>query len=257
MLEDRNLKHAILTLERLDQEPYVSIICYPKPSKAEIKKRLKELRKLGVTAIEFLGEKQVSNLPVLGKGYVGVVVVAYRDEEKMALKIRRVDANRAKMHQEAKLLGKANSVGVGPNMLRVSRNFLLMQFVDGVLLPKWLEKNRGKKRIRKVLREILDQCWRLDNIGLDHGELSHAPKHVIVDDDEKPFIVDFEAASMNRRPANVTSICQFLFLSSKIAKVLAAILGEKDRKAVINALKLYKKDSNHGNFCRVLEACML
>jgi putative serine/threonine protein kinase len=247
----------VINLEKLSEEPYASVICYPRPSKAELKVRLKELQELRVKALEFSGEKQAFNVPVLGKGCVGVVIIAHIDGEKAAFKVRRVDADRSGMQREAEMLEKANSVGVGPRLLGVSKNFLLMQFIDGDLLPKWLEKRKGKAEVRKVLREILEQCWRLDEAGLDHGELSHAPKHVILDQKDEPFIVDFETASVNRKPSNVTSICQFLFISGAVADEVAVELGGKDEKAIIDSLKNYKNDRTRENFGNVLRACSL
>jgi putative serine/threonine protein kinase len=244
----------MITIENLSEEPYASIICYPKPSKAELKKRLEELQRLGVETLEFSGEKQALNTPILGKGCVGIVTIAYRNGKKAALKIRRVDADRSRMQQEAKMLKKANSVHVGPRLLGVSKNFLLMQFIDGDLLPKWMEKRKQKALMVKILREVLEQCWRLDIAGLDHGELSHAPKHIIIDKKNKPFIVDFETASLNRKPSNVTSICQFLFISGVVAEKVAEKLGEKDKKAIIEVLRRYKTDRTRENFETVLEA---
>jgi len=247
----------MLTIEKLREEPYASIICYPKPSKAELNRRLKELQRLGVKILEFSGEKQAFNTPILGKGCVGIVTIAYRNKEKAALKIRRVDADRSRMQQEAEMLKKANSLRVGPRLLDVTRNFLLMQFIEGDLLPKWLEKHKGKALIRRVLRGVLEQCWRLDRAGLDHGELSHAPKHVIIDWKGEPFIVDFETASLNRKPANVTSICQYIFISGLVAKLVAEKLGERDKEEIVKALRCYKSDRTRENFERVLEACGL
>ena len=69
----------------------------------------------------------------------------------------------------------------------------------------------------------------LDQVGLDHGELSKAPKHLLVDKAEKIFIVDFETASLERRVANVTAVCQYLFGgNSSAAKILNEIFGEKE-----------------------------
>ena len=246
-----------VTLEKLSEEPYASIICYPRPSKAELKVRLTELQKLGVKTLEFNGEKEVFNIPVLGKGCVGIVILAYINGEKAALKARRVDADRSRMQREAEMLKKANSVRVGPRLLGASKNFLLMQFIDGDLLPKWLEKRKGKRQVRKVLHEILEQCWRLDKAGLDHGQLSHAPKHIIIDQNDEPSIVDFETASVNRKPSNITSICQFLFIGGVVAEKVSEKLGRKDKQAIINALKNYKNDKTRENFERTLMACGL
>jgi len=250
-------KTAPIPIEKLSEEPYASIVCYPKPSKTELRKRMHELKRLGVEALVFGGKKHVFNLSVLGKGCVGIVTLAFRNCEKTALKIRRTDADRSRMHCEAELLKKANSVSVGPRLLGVSKNFLLMQYIDGDLLPEWLEKRQGKIQIRKVLREVLEQCYRLDKIGLDHGELSHAPKHVIISKAGEPFIVDFETASIARKPSNVTSMCQFLFIGSESARKIAVSLGEKDKATVVEALKRYKDDRSRENFEKILRACSL
>jgi putative serine/threonine protein kinase len=250
-------KALMITLEELREEPYASVICYPRRSRTELKKRLEELQKLGIEVLEFSGEKEAFNTPVLGRGCVGIVTIAYRKGEKMVLKIRRVDADRPSMTQEAKMLQRANAAHVGPRFLGASKNFLLMQFIDGDLLPKWLEKCRERARLSKVLRGVLEQCRRLDEAGLDHGELSHAPKHVIIDNKRSPFIVDFETASTNRKPSNVTSICQFLFMNGEVAKKVAEKLGEKDRDVIIKALRRYKNDRTHENFEKVLEVCSL
>jgi len=247
----------MLTLEKLTIEPYASIVCYPRTTKAELKRRTEELKKLGVEALDFVGEKRILNVSVLGKGCVGIVVLAYGNCAQMALKIRRVDADRTRMQREAKYLQRANSVGVGPKLLGVTKNFLLMEYIEGVLLVDWFRGKRRKMRMKKLLRGVLEQCWSLDKIGLDHGELSHAPKHVIVDNEDKPVIVDFESASLNRRPSNVTSMCQFLFLGGEPAGILARILGATDREMVLEALRRYKNDRTFENLERVLTALKL
>jgi putative serine/threonine protein kinase len=243
--------------ENLNEEPYASILCYPRATDTELKNRIEELRELGVTRVEFAGKTSAFNVPVLGKGFVGIVVIAQLDGKEAALKIRRIDADRAGLQHEAEMLAKANSVNVGPRLISVSTNFLLMQFVDGDAIPSWLETHREKQPVRNVLNDVLEQCWRLDNVGLDHGELSHAPKHLIVDGTGKPFIVDFESASDNRKPANVTAVCQFLFTSNGVvARTVAETLGDRNRDGIIEALRVYKKHETRENFTRVVEACL-
>lgn len=243
--------------ENLEQEPFASVICYPKASEAELQKRLKELRKHNIKAVEFMGKTNALNVPVLGKGFVGIVVVAYLGVQKVALKIRRVDADRLGLQQEAKMLAKANAVRIGPTLKAVSNNFLLMQLIDGAAIPEWIKTNHTKENLRRVLNEILEQCWRLDVAGLDHGELSKATKHIIVDKQTKPWIVDFETASLSRRTANVTSVCQFLFIGpGRVAKAIANVLGERKREKIIGNLRLYKKDRTRDNFKRIVNICL-
>ena len=247
--------HTVLT-ENLREETYASVLCYPKASEAELESRLEELRDHGVEAVEFAGEASAFNIPVLGKGFVGIVVAAHLNGQRVALKIRRVDATRLGLEHEAQMLAKANAVQVGPKLIAVSRNFLVMQLIDGTTLPEWLNSHKKKAHVRSVLNDVLEQCWRLDSAGLDHGELSKAPKHILVDKHRKPWIVDFESASVNRKPANVTSVCQFLFTSGGgVSRAVAEVLGERKREEIISALRCYKKDRTRGNFSRVVQAC--
>ena len=251
------IKPLKVLTENLTIEPYASVLCYPKANETELHSRLGELREHGVETVEFAGETSAFNVPVLGKGFVGIVVIAHLDSQRAALKIRRVDADRLGLQHEARMLAKANSVQVGPKLMRVSKNFLLMQLIDGVLLPEWLGAHKEKEHVRSILNDVLEQCWRLDNIGLDHGELSKAPKHLIVDEERKPWIFDFETASVDRKPANVTSVCQFLFTSGgAVARLVAETLGERNREEIIWALRRYKNDRTRENFNRVLGACL-
>ena len=247
----------IVALENLDEEPYASIVCYPRTNPTEIYHRLEEMQQHGVTSIEFVGKTNASNIPVLGKGYVGVVVVANVKGQKVALKMRRIDADRLDFTHEAEMLQKANAIGVGPKFIAVSNNFLLSQLIDGDLLEDWLQTPREKGLIRKVLVDILEQCWSLDEAGLDHGELSKAPKHLLVDKMDKPFIVDFETASIMRKVINVTSVCQFLFMgNSRAAKMLDEVFGKKNRLSLISGLKKFKKNTNRKNFEDLLDMCL-
>ncbi len=247
-------------LDRLHEKRFASILCYPRYNCKEAAKRARELSSLGVIALNFTGEKNVFDIPVLGKGCVGVVVQAHVKNELAAMKIRRVDADRVGMWHEAEMLQAANKAGVGPRLIGSSQNFLLMELFEGSLLPKWLEglKGRGtRNRIRQVLRDVLEQCWRLDETGLDHGELSRAPKHVIIDSDDKPHLLDFETASVQRRVSNVTAMCQFLFVASRTAMLIRRKLPKIDQESLRTALRNYKLNRTRDNFHRILSVCTL
>ena len=72
-------------------EPYSKIIAYPNPIKRQITSRVSELKKLGITKVSFQGSTKIGNLDILGKGYVGVVILAKKNSKIVALKIRRLD----------------------------------------------------------------------------------------------------------------------------------------------------------------------
>ncbi len=248
-----------VSLDSLEKEGYARIICYPKVDMKEFGKKLAEMRHLGIEALRFEGSKKVDNIHVLGKGYVGIVVLAKTVSGLAALKIRRTDSGRSGMQHEAEVLRKVNVVGVGPKLLGFSENLLLMEFVDGTLFPMWIqdlaETEDASLMARRVLREILEQCWRLDEAGVDHGELSNAPKHIIVRVDGGVCILDFESASNQRRVSNVTSVCHYLFLRGSIAETIRKKVVDVNSVSLLEALRAYKKDRTQNNFMGILHAC--
>jgi putative serine/threonine protein kinase len=251
----------VVLVDELEKEGYSRIICYPKVDTEELGRRLDEMRHLGVEALCFKGEKMINDTQVLGKGYVGIVVLAKTGLGLAALKIRRTDSGRIGMKHEAEILQKANSVDVGPKLLGYSENLLMMEFVDGTPFPKWLkdlaETEDAKLKAQKVLKEILEQCWRLDEIGVDHGELSNAPKHIIVRKNSEVCILDFETASVERKVSNVTSVCNYLFIRSSTAESVRKKVVNARIDSLFEALRAYKENHIRDNFERILKACLL
>ena len=179
------------------KEPYRKILAFPKVKESEIEKRIVELRKLGVTHVSFTGPLQIEKCNILGKGYVGMVVLAKKSGKIVALKIRRTDSPRKDMSGEAKLLRIANEINIGPKIIEDSKNFLIMEFINGEKIIVWAKKSKTKsKDLRSVIKNILRECYLLDNAGLDHGELSTIDKHVIVGKN-KNTIIDLRVLVVN------------------------------------------------------------
>ncbi len=247
----------LLPLDRLLQTPAALLLCYPRFDAGEAERRLRELRALGVEALELRGRHRIGDLPVLGKGHVGVVVAAQVGAASAALKIRRVDADRASFAAEAANLRMANRVSVGPRLLAASANFLMMELIEGDYLTDWIEGLAPSEagRLRSVLRRLLDKARRLDRIGLDHGELSRAHRHVIVAGDE-PRIIDFESASTDRRVSNVTSLAQYLYFNRQMRSKVGRILTT-ETEALLRALRRYKRSPTDQTFRSLLGVCGL
>ncbi len=215
------MKQSFVKISKITEPPYSNIWVYPKGTRAQIKSRIKELKALGVESISFQGELQVGTISILGKGYVGIVVLGKLGRKKIAIKIRRNDSPRKNLKKEARLLQITNRCGVGPKLIDFSKNFLVMEYLEGEKIGKWisdLKTNLRSSQIKTVIKKVLEDCYKLDMIGLDHGELSRMPKHVIVG--KKITIIDFESSSMERRVSNVTSATQAFFIGSGISKTV-------------------------------------
>ena len=232
-------------------ESYKKILCFPKVKEAEVQKRLIELKKLGVTHVSFSGPLQIEKCRILGKGYVGMVVLAKKQSSIVALKIRRIDSPRKNMTNEAKLLKTANKIGIGPKFIKNSKNFLVMEYIEGRKIIDWAKKPETKSQeIRFVLNNILRECYLLDEIGLDHGELSTIDKHVIVSKNRNT-IIDFESSSVNRKPSNVTGATQAILIGTGLAKIIQKKIKLPTRKIIIDLIRQYKKNPTLENFEKI------
>lgn len=223
------------------------ILSYPYNNDNEYARLIiRELELLNIRGIIFEGSTLLhNNVMVLGKGCTGIVVKALGSDGKVvALKIMRRDSNRASVKHEANILKIVNSIGIGPKVIDYTEHILMMEFIEGVLIKDWLNTKHNKESRVRVIRDILEQCYRLDTIGVDHGELSNMDKHVIVSS-KGACIVDFESASMNRRVSNLTSAVQYLFLHDNN-------LWNIDRDRLIVALRAYKHDISREAFEELL-----
>ena len=125
------MAQSFISIKKFVDEPYSQILGYPNATNRQIKSRVNELEKLGIKSISLIGPTTLGKLAILGKGYVGVVVLAKKGNKQVALKIRRTDSQRKNMKNESILLKLVNSVNVGPKMIAVSKNFLVMEYLEG------------------------------------------------------------------------------------------------------------------------------
>jgi putative serine/threonine protein kinase len=250
-------KSREIKLKKLHETRYARILTYPVSDPGLADARVKELSAIGVTAICFDGPTLIDGVPILGKGCVGIVTQAIIDGAPVALKMRRLDADRPSMSEEARFLRLANAVNVGPRLITATRNLIAMALFEGTPLFKWAEASgHSQRNLKHVMSDLLDACFRLDVVGLDHGELSHAPKNVLVGVKGQTCIVDFESASMVRRVANVTSLLQY-FLFGRVSKSLHTSRIFDEKRRILNALSLYKEEGSIENYRNLLQTLNL
>jgi putative serine/threonine protein kinase len=210
---------------------------------------------MGVEELVFEGRAKVGRLGILGLGTVGIVVRARVGSEVFALKIRRTDANRPDMDQEARVTTFVNRIGVGVPIRAHSRDLILMKLLEYQELHDWLAGLKGpgtRKTARGMIHSVLNQCRKLDILGVDHGQLSNLRKHVVVAEGI-PWIIDFESAGTSRRPKNVTTAAQYLFVGGRVSPLVRRILGTRDKGTLLSLLSDYKRDSTDYSYSKLLE----
>jgi len=230
------------------RSPLISnLISYPKFDSDEYCKRIEDLDKMGIKDVILEGHAQLYELKILGKGYSGVVLKVNTYSGKyFALKIRRLDSRRKDCLTEINNQKLANIVGIGPTILENTHDLILMEFINGKGISDWFidqsnSTDLTKKSVVSIVNEILEQCYKLDTLNLDHGELTRIDNHVMVSDKNQISIIDFESSSTKRKPSNVTSVTQALFLSGSVSKKISQYIKIKNYNLLLNQLRQYKK----------------
>ena len=174
-----------------------------------------ELKQLGVTKV----------ICFVAKGWRGHVFKVRIGAKIAALKI----STQERILRESSVLKKANAVGVGPKIYGVTKHCVAMQFIYGKRYPDFIE-NTTKKNARQAVLKILKQAEKLDKVGIDHGELSRADKHIIVRTlkarsskleassfkrpaSSRVYFIDFEKGSTVRKTHNFGSVLNYLLLN--------------------------------------------
>ena len=248
---------TVVQISEMADRPYASVLCYPCTDSSVINERIEELKSCGVTAVEFGGNGRALGVPVLGKGHTGIVVIAHAGGKRTALKMRRPDGNKEDMFREAEMLQAANNIGIGPKFIAVTKNFLIYELIDGDIIENWMSRHT-EKDIKKMMTDILMQCRRLDDAGIDHGELRIAPRHLLVGKDGRPYMIDLETASTDRNAINVSSVCHYFFFGKcAVRDIITNTMGEADRDGIVEALRDYKSERSDASFKALLKACRL
>jgi putative serine/threonine protein kinase len=241
------------------RSPLISkLISYPKFDADEYGKRITDLEKMGIKDVILEGFTQLYELKILGKGHSGVVLkVNTYSGKNFALKIRRLDSRRKDCLIEVKNQKLANLVGIGPKILENTHDLVLMEFINGKGISDWFVDHSNltdfnKKNVVHIVNEILEQCYTLDNLNLDHGELTRIDNHIMISDKNQISIIDFESSSTKRKPSNVTSVTQALFLSGSVSKKISQCIKIKNYDLLLKQLRNYKKVRTRLHFDNIL-----
>ncbi len=232
------------------------ILSYPRVVDSIVNERLNELAALGVDIVYSYGSIVIDGFRVLGKGCDSIIVLSDRGGDLVSVKIRRMDSGVNSLTKEAENLMFANAVGVGPRLIAYSTNIIIYEYINGIKLSDVLkEAPVNIVTLKKLLLDTLIQCYLLDRIGLDHGELSRAHEHILVRGDmERTVIIDFGNSSRFRKTRNVSSVSSFLFFSKNpLSNSLVKTLNI-DRALSLRYLRRYMANKSWNTFIDYLRA---
>lgn len=225
---DEFIKDNLLEFELLEKQHYFFEDLYIyKIEKSEVIKKLED--------------KKVKNIKYFAKGKRGIVFVGSYKNKRVAIKIKNPDSNAVlRINNEIEFLKILNKKNIGPKLLFHDKNYLVYEFVEGESILDFLSKNRNKKI--KVIKNLMNQMFIMDKLKINKEEMSHPQKHIIINKNNNPVLIDFERSRYTIKPGNVTQFSDFLISKIKI-----------DKNKLINAAKKYKKQQNKDNFNNIIK----
>lgn len=190
-------------------------------------------------ALEVVIKKGVRDITYLAHGKRGVVFCGSfgNKNEKVAIKIKKKESTAVgNLLNEARWLRVLNKQEIGPPLLFSGKDFLVYAFVEGDFIINFIEKNT-KEKIKKVLYNVFDQCFQLDQLRVNKEEMHHPFKHIVVHRNA-PVLLDFERMHKTKKPHNVTQFVQFVCALKRVLEKKGFII---DVELLRSSAALYKK----------------
>ena len=98
-----------------------------------------------------------------------------------------------------------NKINFVPVIKDYWEDFFKYEFIE------WTTLDKIKNPSKSIYKQLIDHSYKLDKLHVEHGELSKPTKNIIVSDDEKVYIIDFERWNLlNNKWKNLKAISNFL-----------------------------------------------
>ena len=151
----------------------------------------------------------LKNPEFVSRGKRGMIVKGGLNEQIVCAKIPQDKLYGERMIlKEVTFLKRANKLGIGPKYISHTKDYVLMEFVEGVIWQHWV-KTASKKDIRCVLADVMKQCELLDSENMTKQEMTNPTKHIIIRPKGSACLLDFERTTITNRGKNVGQFEQF------------------------------------------------
>jgi len=219
-----------------------------------------------------LEKKGLSRIRYFARGKRSVVYIGELKGRKVAVKTKKKESlATGRMKNEARMLKLLNKYKIGPKFLFAGKNYVAYEFVRGEYVARWLPAAR-KKEVALALKSALQQCFKLDQLGISKDEMHHPFKHIIVGEPKasqpdskqkraglvekkvkratfKVTFIDFERAHKMKKPHNVTQFCQYVL---SVRRLLARKGINISKQRLISLARLYQTKPAQATLGKIL-----
>ena len=182
-------------------------------------------------------KKEVENLRELAEGWRGRVYRGKWRGEDVAIKVAKSPEKVKAIQKEAEILEKLKGLEGFPQILFKGEDFFVYRFIEGRTFGEL--KPEGEER-KRILREVLEKAYLLDKLGIHRDEFANIHKNVLIDEEGRVFVIDFDRGVFKENPSNVRQFLQLLRREGFISQEEAIRLGKlykENREAVIDDIR--------------------
>ena len=201
--------------------------------------------------------KEIQNIQYFTKGHRGLLYIGDYKKKRVVIKTERKDSMAiGRVENEVNYLKVLNKKGIGPKLFFYDKKFtyFVYEYIDGDFFPLFLEPSTKKNKtlIKKIIKNVFIQCFRMDKIKVNKEEMHHPYKHIIIErKTKKPILVDFERCHKSMEPRNVTQFASYI-----ISDFIVGLLKERgikvNREKMISSAKNYKKKISKENLNKMI-----
>jgi release factor glutamine methyltransferase len=202
---------------------------------------------------KILEKKGIENIQPLAKGHRGLIFTGSLKKKKVTIKVQRSDIDaKGTVNNEANRLKLLNKHNIGPKLLFAGNDFFVYEYVPGDFILDYFEKNGVKKKeMLAIIKNVFEQMYVLDQLGLNKEEMHHPLKHIILAKGKKPVLLDFERCKPHKNVHNVTQFCQFV-ISGKLLPYLKKDGINIRMLDMLDLCRRYSKSRSRDDFERIL-----
>ncbi len=191
---------------------------------------------MGVRFKDFI--REVDHLEEIGRGWRGIVYKGRWRGKDVAIKVARRPEVEEAIRREASLLEALKGREGYPQILTKGEDFFAYEFIEGKRL-KDLKLSRDEKR--RVYLYLLEKAHELDLLGINRDEFGYVDKNVLIDEEGRIYIIDFDRGSFSKKPSNLTQFLQILVREGFLSMEEAVELGKRYRKDMEGVFKEVKE----------------
>jgi len=199
-----------------------------------------------------LEKNKLTNPKKFSRGRRGLIYKAVYKNKEVIIKSKNPRSKAlSTIEFEANWLKKLNKHKIGPKLLLKTKEFIVMEYIEGDLFTEYIENNK-KLNILKLIKNIMNQLDTLDKLGINKQEMTHPYKHIIIRN-HKPVLIDFERSKHTEKPRNITQFIQHL-----TSKNISSLLNNKNiilnKEKMQNLAKIYKNQRSKELYKEIIDA---